>query len=285
VWAVGASFHDVPEHETFKAFAQGKFPVHHDRFLLLHWDGTSWRSVTPPFARPPHGLVFGGEVVTTGPQDVWVLSNGGESSGTRPDGTSFREITPAQIEHWDGKTWKAVPEPFGPDDPPSALSATSATDAWAVGSYRRAGRSRTLAAHWNGRSWQIAPTPNRSVASTLTDVVAVRPDDVWAVGESQWLKHVAGQGTTLKEPIGLFEHWDGRRWEIMPGKKPVMDSGTQAIAATRDGTAWAIGSCSYDNVIARWSGTAWQITPHPPDKFPPHRPGYRLTCSSPGLGN
>ena len=47
-------------------FAQGKFPVHHDRFLLLHWDGTSWRTVRLPFARPPHGIVFGGQVEAAG---------------------------------------------------------------------------------------------------------------------------------------------------------------------------------------------------------------------------
>jgi hypothetical protein len=280
VWAVGADFHDTQV--TLKGFAHGKFPVHHDRFLLLHWDGTSWSTVKLPFARPPHGIVFGANVAASGPADVWVFSNGGESGGTRANGKPFSQITPIQVEHWNGERWESVPAPFGQADGVSGISSTSADDAWAVGSYRKAGHSRTLAAHWDGHAWEIAPTPNRSIGSTLTGVVAVRPDDVWAVGESQWFK-VVGKTTTLRAPIALLEHWDGRRWTIMPGRTPVMDAGSQSIAATEDGTAWAVGSCSYDNVVLRWNGGAWQISPHPPDKFPPRRPGYRLTCSSPGL--
>lgn len=276
VWAVGESYHDT--HATFKDFAQGKFPAHHDRLLLLHWDGKSWSTVRLPWARS--GLVGGATVTATGPTDVWVVSEGTEESATASDGKQVTKLFPGQVEHWNGRRWQAVPAPFGPKDPGFAFSATSADDAWAVGSYRRAGRSRTLAAHWDGRSWQIAPTPNRNVDSVLSAVVAVRPDDVWAAGESQWRKHVIGEGTRLKEPIALFEHWDGRRWQIMPGKKPVVAGGL-AISATREGTAWAVGTCFYDNVILRWSGSEWQISSHPPDKYPPHAPGYKLTCSSP----
>jgi hypothetical protein len=182
----------------------------------------------------------------------------------------------------DGKSWEPVPLPFGPNDPPKGFSATSTTDAWAVGDYRQAGHSRTVAAHWDGQTWQIAPTPSRSIESVLSDVVAVRPDDVWAVGESQWLK-TSGRSTTLKEPVALFEHWDGRSWQVMPGATPVI-AGTLAISASQDGAAVAVGSCVYDNVITRWDGSAWQISPHPPDKYPAHAAGYELTCSSPGVG-
>jgi hypothetical protein len=280
VWAVGQIFHDSKE--TAKDVEHGKFPAHHDRLLLLHWDGASWSVATPAWGRPPHGIVPDAKVVTSGPEDVWVISSGLESDATGPDGKTVREITPAQIEHWNGKNWQAVPLPFGPMDPPSGFSAISPADAWAVGSYRKAGHSFTLAAHWDGRSWQIAPTPSRSVDSILSNVVAVSPDDVWAVGESQWLK-VAGKDTTSKAPVALFEHWDGRSWRVMAGVTPVID-GALAISATHDGTAWAVGSCVYDNVIAHWSGGAWQISPHPPDKFPPNRPGSGLTCSSPEVG-
>lgn len=280
VWAVGEIYHDTKE--TLKDMEQGKFPVHHDRLLLFHWDGTSWSTETPAWGRPRYGIVPDAKVVATGPTDVWVVSSGLESDTTGADGKTLKETTPAQIEHWNGETWAAVPLPFGPKDPGFAFSATSADDAWAVGSYRKAGRSLTLAAHWDGRSWEIAPTPSRSVDSILSDVVAVGPNDVWAAGESQWLK-VSGKTTTSKEPIALFEHWDGRSWRIMPGAAPVID-GTLAISAARDGAAWAVGSCVYDNVVARWSDSAWQVSQHPPDKYPPHRPGYRLTCTSPQVG-
>jgi hypothetical protein len=250
VWAAGASF---------RRDRVGRFPAGGTRPLLLHWDGSTWSTVTLPWARP--GLVLAARVVTTGPTDVWVVVSG--VSGT-------------QVEHWDGESWRAVRAPFGQHDFVWGFSATSADDAWAVGSYRRAGHSRTLAAHWDGRTWQIAPTPNRGTDSSLTDVVALRPDDVWAVGQS---------GRAGLFAVALFEHWDGRSWHVMPGATPQVWDGGPTLSATEDGSAWAVGSCYFDNVVAHWNGSAWQIVPHPPDQEPRPAHGRWVTCSPPATGS
>ncbi|HUZ14739.1 MAG TPA: hypothetical protein VMU72_01005 [Gaiellaceae bacterium] len=229
VWAVGMSF---------RRDARGKFSERLTRDLLLHWDGSAWSVVAVPWTLRP---VDGPRVVTTGPDDVWVWGVAGE-----------------QVEHWDGASWEAVPAPFGPHDPMWGFSATSSDDAWAVGSYLHGRRSRTLAAHWDGQSWQIAPTPNPgSTDSGLNDVVSLGPDDVWAIGQSRRYG---------KLPLALFEHWDGRSWQITPGATPEILDGMPSLAATQDGTAWAMGSCEIDTFLVRWSGSAWTMAKHPRDQ-------------------
>jgi len=247
VWAVG---------ESLQRDTGGKFAERLTRPLLLHWDGSVWSVVAVPWVGRPG---FDAKVVTTGPTDVWVVA------GDR-------------IGHWDGSRWRGIPAPFGPYDPLAGFTATSSSDAWAVGSYRSsrgAGGSQTLAAHWNGRTWQIAPTPNLSSGADLEDVVAVRPNDVWAIGGSQ---SSIGGGRKQRGPFALFEHWDGRNWKTMPGVMPPrgMWEWVSSVGASEDGSAWAVGGCYFDNVIARWNGSAWAVAPHPPDRWDQSTP--HSTC-------
>lgn len=250
VWAVGAAYH---RNQDGKFLDEGAQP------LALHWDGAVWRTVALPWARP--GVEID-RVAATGPHDVWLLSTGDQ------------DVRGILIERWDGSSWHSIPAPFGAHDPIRGFAARSATDAWAVGGYRFQGHSHTLAAHWNGRTWRIAPTPDRNTDSALTDVAAVRPDDVWAVGQSQFVKATKNPPncrepcTEVRQswPVALFEHWDGHRWTIARGAAPQMWDGRISLAATADGTAFAAGGCYWDNGIVRWDGTRWRISPHPPDR-------------------
>lgn len=250
VWAAGAAYHRDRD---------GKFLDGGAQPLALHWDGTGWRGVPLPWAR--RGLELD-RVVATGPHDVWLLSTGDQ------------DVRRILLERWNGHSWRSIPPPFGPHDPIRGFAATSATDAWAVGGYRANGHTHTLAAHWNGRTWRIAPTPDRNTDSMLTDVAAVRPDDVWALGQSQFVKVTKNPAdcrtpcTEIRQswPVALFEHWDGHRWRIARGVAPQMWEGSMSLAATADGTAFAAGSCYWDDVIVRWDGTRWRISPHPPDR-------------------
>lgn len=225
VWAVG---------ETYGRDARGRFPDRLRRPLVLHWNGSSWNAVPVPWPRPRDGA----RIVATGPNDVWVAA-----------------IVAEQIEHWDGQSWKEAPAPFGPRDPLWGFSATSADDAWAVGSYLHGRHSRTLAAHWDGQSWQIAPTPNRGTDSDLVDVVSLGSDNAWAIGR-----------TGFDYGGLLFEHWDGESWKLVPGATSNLWDGLPLLAATEDGAAWVLGNCFYDNVVLRWNGSAWTIVRHPPDQ-------------------
>jgi hypothetical protein len=83
------------------------------------------------------------------------------------------------------------------------VSATSPTDAWAVGLYwDQAGINHALVLHWDGTSWSQVKTPNpRSIRSSLDSVTAVSPKNVWAVGDYQ----EAGVHALVLD-------WDGTRW-------------------------------------------------------------------------
>jgi hypothetical protein len=59
-----------------------------------------------------------------------------------------------------------------------AVTALSASDAWAVGVAYSSTNATPLTEHWNGTQWSIIPSPiqgNGSLDGTSTDV--------WAVGE------------------------------------------------------------------------------------------------------
>jgi hypothetical protein len=241
VWAVGGTR------------AEASHPV------VLRWDGNAWNTVAVPWAKRSGDAQ---RVITTGPTDVWV-------------------VTEKRIEHWDGQNWQRIPRPFGPDDPTFHFSASAADDAWAVGSYVLRHHFRPLAAHWNGHAWQIARSHRRGRDSAFTDVVAIGPDDAWAVAQRAWKGYYAGERVpVLAYGYGgyggygggygrtFFEHWNGHSWTVMPGVRPRFGGGATAFAATSDGSAWAIGDCYVDNMIAGfgWKGSLWRVKKHPPDQ-------------------
>ena len=262
VWVGGA---------TYRKNRVGRMIPSATRPLLLRWDGAAWRKVILPWAAP--GLVLDRVVAT--PSGVWAVVSGQEETPTKH--LAMRIV----VEYWNGEHWQSVRAPFGPNDPIAGFSATSGEDAWAVGSYAHGGTagmgySQSLAAHWNGASWQIAPVPDRPGHndSALLDVVAVRPDDAWALGMSEHLE-ITGPGTdgsiasaVATPPVALLEHWDGRRWQVMPGVAPQLSPPEPgfALAVSKDGSAWAVGEGSCDNAVLRWTGRAWVFSSHPPDR-------------------
>jgi len=86
----------------------------------------------------------------------------------------------------------------------AAVSASSADNAWAVGSYFDSA-DRTLALHWNGHSWKQIITPQASQPANFLQGVAVVPNsgDAWAVGSAD---PAASDGRPL-----IFQ-WDGTAW-------------------------------------------------------------------------
>jgi hypothetical protein len=216
--------------------------------LLLHWDGVAWRRQSLPWARTGVGI---DNVLATGPSSVWVVPSAGENQ--------------PPLEHWNGSVWRAVPAAFGPKDPVVGFSALSGSAAWAVGSYQtdQSGSfSHPLAAYWNGSSWRFTPVPSQSGHNTLlVDVVAVRHDDAWAIGETQQTGPNEAFGPRL-----VLLHWDGRSWTVTPGSAPSYFFASPTIAASANGTAWAITNCGDDNIVLGWNGGRWTTVPHPRDQ-------------------
>jgi hypothetical protein len=148
---------------------------------ILHWNGRRWRQVANPDIGRPYAL---SDVATTSAHQVWAV-------GSSPEGASR-----ALLLHWNGRRWtcaltRQVHPPKFPDLHLDAVSAASAGNAWAVGSFFDTA-DRALALHWNGHTWKQVATPQ---LGSMNDVTFVpRSGAAWAVGG------------------GLLLHWNGTAW-------------------------------------------------------------------------
>jgi hypothetical protein len=148
------------------------------RTMTLRWNGTIWKLVTSPNAGPAFDDNFLYAAASL-PGDAWAV---GEVS----DGAAARTLT----EHRTGTGWTVVASPnplTGPTDIDTLLgaTATSASNAWAVGTYSHGAPGKTLIERWNGASWKLVPSPNpggRAGESVLLGVSASGACNAWAVG-------------------------------------------------------------------------------------------------------
>jgi hypothetical protein len=200
IWAVGGN----PYNASYEGQA-----------LLEHWDGSGWSIVPAPveiinwYASTRTGLA------AVASNDVWAV---GVFDGFHWDGTAWSVVRGAQntssadaagaanvwavgyyapscyscygstpvAYRWNGASWVDT-QPVIPtyEDTFRGVSARAVNDVWAVGTRER---TSTLTEHWDGTSWRVEPSPNARTASdawnVLAAVVAIAPDDVWAVGWS-----------------------------------------------------------------------------------------------------
>jgi hypothetical protein len=153
----------------------------------VHWDGTNWKRVATP--NVGEGTNKLNAVLALAPNDAWAV---GFSTPVAPP---KQAATLTLIEHFDGTSWVVVPSPnVGPNSANQSnrllgLTANSANDIWAFGSYFAAdgsGHQMTLLLHWDGISWTIAPSPSSTKAGLPCDLlwsgVVSSPGDVWILG-------------------------------------------------------------------------------------------------------
>lgn len=165
-------------------------------------------------------------------------------------------------------TWQVVPT-VDPSNSTSlnAVSARTATDAWAVGFVQLPGDDlgkAMLTERWDGTRWRPVATPNiPRVDEKLLAVSATGPNDAWAVGSMNPI------GAATTNPIAA--HWDGKAWTIVPtaaasgGSKSILD-GVVTFSPTN---AWAVGrSKSARALVEQWNGTAWTAVPVPDPVLP-----------------
>ncbi|MGI9007155.1 MAG: hypothetical protein ACR2FU_13340 [Streptosporangiaceae bacterium] len=147
-------------------------------------------------------------IAVTSPGNAWAVGQNVTAGGY--DGLDY-----GLIEHWNGRGWAEVPSPNGNvgawnGNVLSAVAATSAGSAWAVGSIRdlfdHTVTSYTLAEHWDGHRWARVPSPSPSHGyggqSALTSVASTSRSDAWSMGQT-----IPRDG--LGPPATLAEHWDG----------------------------------------------------------------------------
>jgi hypothetical protein len=151
----------------------------------------------------------------------------------------------------------------------NAVSARTATDAWAVGQFQAAGDDaglQILAERWNGTQWQQVPTPNIvQEDERLLAASASGPNDAWAVGNENKISF-ASHDT-------LAAHWDGTAWTIVPTPAAASNGRTSTLNGVADfspSDAWAVGEGSNARPLAEhWDGTAWSTGTLPTPVAPP----------------
>lgn len=166
-------------------------------------------------------------------------------------------------------TWKLInsPNPGSANNGLSAISADAANDAWAVGSFSDipypGEGEKTLIEHWNGFAWSAVKDHNAELEnSSLSGVIALSPNDVWAVGSTS-RPHTSGF-----QP--LIEHWNGNAWAIVDAPSPA-NSSFYNIAAVSANDIWVVGGYNVKisgNTVQRslfehWDGRSWKIVPSP----------------------
>jgi hypothetical protein len=183
--------------------------------------------------------------------DAWAVGEQFGGAGQAPP--------PPVSYHWNGTAWSLVPTPtLGVSSALRGVSASTATDAWAVGFSVLGRRSYgTLMEHWNGTAWSV----NSSLVVTgsfaeLTGVVDLSPTDAWAVGQG-------GTG-------GLLEQWNGSTWSSVALPDPNFTPGSgQSISASSPSDIWVVGSTVNTTTGAEsgealhYNGTSWSVFPMP----------------------
>src|SRR5215471_4826980 len=144
----------------------------HRKTLVLHWDGATWAQVASPNPGTLSEL-FG--VGATSASNAWAV-------GEVTAGTTEQTL----VLHWDGRMWARVasPDPGGQahDNRLDAVAVTSATSAWAVGTYETSAGPSNIVLHWNGRTWAHVNSPNPGTENGLFGVAATSASNAWAVG-------------------------------------------------------------------------------------------------------
>jgi hypothetical protein len=153
----------------------------------MHWDGANWESVATP--NVGEGTNKLNAVLALAPNDVWAV---GFSTPVAPP---KQAATLTLIEHFDGTSWAVVPSPnvglnsANQSNRLLGLTANSANDIWAFGSYfaaDRSGHQMTLLLHWDGTSWTVASSPSPTNGGFPCDLlwagVVPSQGNVWILG-------------------------------------------------------------------------------------------------------
>ena len=185
------------------------------RKLILQRAGGRWRVSVAPIVAAYEQLKA---VDATGPNDAWAVGSATSDIQSAP-------LVPLALR-WNGTSWVSQTLPATAGTALTGVDARTAGDVWAVGSSSSAGGTQPYVAHFDGTSWRRVATPTIAGGGELTDVVALSPSTVVAVGRSN------GAPLVLR--------WNGTSWtrEATPGSSNPYLTGA---AAAGPNAVWAVG--------------------------------------------
>jgi hypothetical protein len=229
--------------------------------VIEQWNGTAWKVFPgPTFAKGEEPSIKA--MTATSANDVWAIGSLLSSN---------EEQLFYLFEHWNGTAWTATTLLSG-DSFLFGASADAANDVWAVGfNGPENDNSKTLALHYDGTSWKGAKTPSvGNGANQLNGVLALAPNDVWAVGFS-----TPEPPPTEDATLTLIEHFDGTSWTVVPspnvGPKSIYQSNRLfGLTANSPTDIWAFGSYfaasgseNQMTLLLHWDGASWTVAPSP----------------------
>jgi len=204
--------------------------------------------------------------------DVWI-------AGSYSD---IHSLTVPLFEHFDGTKWTVVPNPnLGDGGTISGLSAQSAHDIWAVGTYKANPNNPIdvpLIEHWNGSSWSMVNQQFSSSFATggLTSVVVLSANNVWMIGSQRGNIHTTSTQT-------FIEHWNGSQIQMVASPNPVNTTSNylKAITATATNDIWGVGISDTGNTVTEhWDGSQWSVVTSPNITFNQGIPNFNILSSA-----
>jgi hypothetical protein len=212
-------------------------------------------------AAPPTGqnATFTG-VATVSDSDAWAV-------GYR-SGAAFTNVgAKVLIDNWNGTAWSQVAVPATPGNTALLLgvSASSATDAWAVGRTQlNKSDFELVALHWNGTAWSVSPGFATAISiisgASAVGVADISAGDAYAIGNS------------AATAVGSLAHWNGTAWSPVTLPLPAhANSNTTLNAISADGPddVWIVGTFldsangQNETFSEHFNGTAWSVVPMP----------------------
>jgi hypothetical protein len=192
-----------------------------------------WQRMTTPNLGGEFGELDA--VAAASATSVWI------SGGKAVAHTQERPV----IFRWNGKRFVAakLPKLAHGEFSAESISASSASNAWAVGGFELAANHASVALHWDGKKWSAVPLP-AAADDGLRVVSTSGPKNAWGLGSD-----------------GALVHWDGKVWAA-DGTAPF---GVQldSIATSGPSLAYAVGQDVRNNRVAilRFNGKKWSRAP------------------------
>jgi len=173
--------------------------------------------------------------------------------------SSLQQLSHAQVAGGPAPSvFKVVPTPniraFPFHSDLDAVSASSATDIWAVGQ---------SGLHFDGKKWTAFALPQIAgdLTSRISGVADLAPNNVWSVGDIN---------ISQQNPNQIIERYDGTLWSVSPGPnfQPTDQPSLEGLTAISATDMWAAGSIlttiggfpSAFPLFEHYDGTAWTST-------------------------
>ncbi len=243
------SFKDIVPFSASNAIAVGSwtntYPITYPAALAMEYLDGTWLQISTQFTGS--NSTFESVDGDLANNNIWAV---GYTLATLPNGNNYHPLFEKYVP---GTGFVAVQDPF-PNFPGSTeekvfdVSVYSDTNAWAVGHYVASAKTHAIAVYYGGTTWntQAIVEPSGTQRSTLTGVVAIAPDNVWATG---FYALTAAPNVNL----ALILHWDGTTWNIIPVTPSVTGDSYVPISITvaEDGVVYVVGKTALAGYITR----------------------------------